>query len=123
MLAARLTPNPAGYGTHRGAGLPECAFMQRTGLPCPSCGMTTSFSWFVRGNLLASAYVQPMGALLAAISCSAIWFGMYIAVTGRPIYRLLALAPGRLLFGPLVVVAMVGWAWKIIIHLTGHDGW
>ena len=66
IIAARLPPSPLGHGTHRGLGLPDCVFLQRTGLPCPSCGMTTSFSWFVRGNLLASLYVQPMGAVLAA---------------------------------------------------------
>jgi len=85
--------------------------------------MTTSFSWFVRGNLAASIYVQPMGALLAAVSCSAIWIAMYVAITGRPIYRLIALAPNWLLFMPLASVALLAWVWKIFIHLSGHDGW
>src|ERR1017187_9355755 len=30
--------------THKQLGLPECTFKQVTHLPCPSCGMTTSFS-------------------------------------------------------------------------------
>ncbi|HWE02923.1 MAG TPA: DUF2752 domain-containing protein [Tepidisphaeraceae bacterium] len=123
ILAARLTPSHAGYGTHTAIGLPDCAFLQRTGVPCPGCGMTTSFSWFVRGNLAASVYVQPMGALLAAVSCSAIWISMYVAVTGRPVYRLIALAPSELLFGLPLAVGLLAWAWKICIHLAGHDGW
>ena len=123
IVAARLSPSHSGYGTHEALGMPPCAFLQRTGLPCPGCGMTTSFSWFVRGNLAASIYVQPMGALLAAVSCSAIWIAMYVAITGRPIYRLIALAPNWLLFMPLASVALLAWVWKIFIHLSGHDGW
>jgi hypothetical protein len=59
ILAATVTPNPAGVGTHAELGMYDCQFLARTGLPCPSCGMTTSFAHFVRGNFLASLYVQP----------------------------------------------------------------
>src|SRR3954470_21837600 len=53
LMAARLTPAHRGGGSHTGKplGMYSCAFMDRTGLPCPSCGMTTSFTWFVRGNV------------------------------------------------------------------------
>ena len=73
VIASQLTPSPAGYGSHTGypLRLQSCVFMDRTGLPCPSCGMTTSFCWFVRGNVAASVYVQPMGAVLAAMACAA----------------------------------------------------
>jgi hypothetical protein len=85
--------------------------------------MTTSFSWFVRGNIVASLYVQPMGTVLAVLCCCAVWAGIYIGVTGRPVYRLLQLAPGQYLLVPLAVMAAVAWGWKIFIHLSGHDGW
>jgi hypothetical protein len=123
VVAASLTPSHRGVATHRALGLPECEFMHRTGIPCPSCGMTTSFSWFVRGNIAASLYVQPMGTVLAAIACGAIWVGLYIAITGRPVYRLLGLTSGRYLYMPLLVFALMAWGWKIMIHLSGHDGW
>src|SRR5438132_6029980 len=35
--------------THMQLGLPPCNFRILTGLPCPSCGMTTSFALLVRG--------------------------------------------------------------------------
>lgn len=85
--------------------------------------MTTSFAWFVRGNFVASLYVQPMGAVLAALCCCMVWIGLYILVTGRPVYRLLELFPNRYLYVPLLALALAAWGWKIFIHLSGRDGW
>src|SRR5438105_1225691 len=86
--AAPLTPDAGGMGTHTQLGLAPCQWLARTGIPCPSCGMTTSLAWFVRGHLLESLYVQPMGAVLAALACCCVWGGLYIAITGRPIHQL-----------------------------------
>jgi hypothetical protein len=123
VVAAILKPSPDGMGTHRQMGLSQCAWLERTGLPCPSCGMTTSFAWFVRGNFLASFYVQPMGAVLAALCGMTIWGGAYIAITGRPAHRLLSSLSGRYHVLPLLVFAILAWGWKIFIHLHGIDGW
>ena len=51
--------------------------------------MTTSFAWFVRGNLLASLWVQPMGLALAVIVAMTFWLALYMAVSGKPAWRLL----------------------------------
>jgi hypothetical protein len=123
LTAARLPPSHAGFGSHQALGLHGCQFLERTGLPCPSCGMTTSFTWFVRGNLAASLYVQPMGALLAALCCCTVWVGLYVAITGRPVYRMLQRIPAKLVMMPALGFALAAWAWKIFIHLSGHDGW
>ncbi len=77
----------------------------------------------MRGNLPASIYVQPMGAFLAALCCAGVWTGTYVALTGRPVYRLLMVVPDRYLYLPLIALGIVGWAWKIFIHLHGWDGW
>jgi hypothetical protein len=123
VLAAKLPPSPSGVGSHRALGLQSCNFLETTGLPCPSCGMTTSFSWFVRGNLLASFYVQPMGAAVAAITACCVWGGLYVAATGRPAYRLLRLVPARYYLLPLLTLGVLAWAWKVAIHVNGLDGW
>src|SRR5215213_6838704 len=80
VIAVRLHPSPTGMATHTAMGFDECQFLKRTGLPCPSCGMTTSFAWFVRGNALASLYVQPMGFVLAVLVAAAAWTAGYIAI-------------------------------------------
>ena len=123
VQAARLAPSPSGMGTHLSMGLGRCTFLERTGLPCPSCGMTTSFAWFTRGNLAASLYVQPMGTLLAVAAAVTVWAGAYIAVTGRPVYRLMRLLPGRYVFLCLMAFAILAWGWKILLVLNRWDGW
>lgn len=123
-LAASLPPSAAGVGTHREAlGLPACNFLRTTGLPCPSCGMTTSFAWVTKGNLLASLYVQPMGTVVAILAAGCVWGGLYIAATGRPAHRLLSMLPARYTLFPLLLVGILAWGWKILIHLHGVDGW
>ena len=123
VVAALLEPNSAGSGSHTGLGLQRCQFLDRTGVPCLSCGYTTSFTWFVRGNLAASVYVQPMGALLAAATACTVWVCLYVAATGRPVHRLLRLIPARRWLLPLLLFVVAAWGWKIFIHVNGLDGW
>ncbi len=51
--------------THRQLGLPECTFKQVTHLPCPSCGMTTSFALTMHGDLADAFRANAVGVLLA----------------------------------------------------------
>ena len=82
-IAAWLKPDPRGLGTHQQLGLPPCTFQYVTGLPCPSCGMTTSFSHMIRGQVIAAAKANPVGALLAATLLVAIPYCLLCAATGR----------------------------------------
>ena len=123
IIALMLTPSRTGITTHAQMGLQPCQFEARTGLPCMTCGMTTSFAWFVRGNLLASLWVQPMGTVLATLAAVTIWGGIYVAATGRPAYRLVTRLPIRYTLIPLLTWGVVAWGWKIFIHLRHIDGW
>jgi hypothetical protein len=123
VTAATLPPSPTGVGTHQGLHLAGCAFLTTTGYPCPACGMTTSFSWFVRGNWIASGYVQPMGMVLAAICAVAFWAGTYTAFTGRSVRRVISIIPDSWYLVPLLGIALAAWVWKIWIHSHGLDGW
>ena len=124
VTAVALEPSRAGVATHIALGFADCQFLTTSGIPCPSCGMTTSFAWFVRGNLPASFYVQPMGTLLAAAAGMAFWGGLYIAATGKPVYRrlLAELPPVYYVIVPLAL-GIAAWAWKIFIHVRGVGGW
>ena len=41
-VAAWLTPDELGVGSHQQLGLPPCSMLTLTGYPCPTCGMTTA---------------------------------------------------------------------------------
>ncbi len=81
-VAAWLEPDPAGYGTHRQLGLSACGMMATTGVPCPTCGMTTAFCLAIRGRWIEAVKAQVAGALLVvavglvcAVSCSVLFTG------------------------------------------------
>jgi hypothetical protein len=123
LTAVMIRPNGGGTSTHTQLGLAECQFLRTSGIPCPSCGMTTSFAWFVRGDILASLYVQPMGTLLALAAAITFWAALYIALTGKPVHRLMRPLPASYYVLLPVGAGIAAWAWKIFIHLRGMDGW
>jgi len=82
-LAVSLAPNPAGFGTHQQLGLPPCSFQTMLGIPCPSCGMTTSFSHFVRGQWVSAAAANVGGLLLAIVSTVMVPWSFWSAARGE----------------------------------------
>src|SRR5947209_17793287 len=87
-VAAWLSPYgpdglPVGIGTHTQLGLPECNFLRLTGLPCPSCGMTTSFALLMHGDLPASLRANAVGTLLAVFLLGMIPWSLVGAARGR----------------------------------------
>ncbi|MEZ6123200.1 MAG: DUF2752 domain-containing protein [Planctomycetaceae bacterium] len=114
FLTARwLQPDIRGYGTHEQLGLPACTFRQFLHLPCPHCGMTTSFSLIVRGQWGAAMAANPIGVPLAALFAAMMLWCLVVAVRGRwwgtqrPFHWLIVLAIGYL------TLALVIWAAKI----------
>ncbi len=115
VMAAILDPSPTGMETHTQLGLPPCGMLRLTGVPCMTCGMTTSFAELAHGHLWQSLVAQPAGTLLALLAAMTFWIGTYIAVTGRPSARLLNQVPWtRLLFSVLGIM-LVAWVYKIIV--------
>src|SRR3954470_7985132 len=84
-VARRLEPDPRGYGTHTQLGLYPCMFAQVTGSRCPSCGMTTSFAWFVRGRFDRPWQAHAAGSLLAPTCAVLIPWLLAGAARGWPV--------------------------------------
>ena len=82
-LAWNLEPDPRGFGTHQSLGLPPCTFRALFDIPCPGCGMTTSFSHFVRGNLRQALLVNVGGLVLALVCAVQIPWCWWSAARGR----------------------------------------
>ncbi len=73
-------------GTHRQLGLPPCTFLEVTDLPCPSCGLTTSFAFTVRGDLVNGARANWVGVLLVIGLALAVPWALASAYKGRPLW-------------------------------------
>lgn len=63
IIARLLRPSPSGFGTHQQLGLPPCLFFKLTGIPCPSCGLTTSFAHSSRLHFVQAFLAQPFGVI------------------------------------------------------------
>lgn len=113
-----LAPDPSGRGAHRQLGLPPCMLEFLTGIPCPLCGMTTSFTLMARGRILQAIDVQPAGALAFAALIVAIAALVLAAALGRGLRewawrRFLAVSS---LLALIIIIA--AWCRGIYIALT-----
>jgi hypothetical protein len=112
---------PRTMGTHRTPplNLPDCTFKEITGVPCPSCGMTTSFSLLLHGDVWNSMRANFAGTVLCSLgllyvpwSIISAWKGRFLLVRSleMTLFRLsivfLILWLGR--WG--IAVAMAFWA-------------
>ncbi len=113
-IAIRLSPDPAGAGTHRQLGLQACSMLQLTGYPCPTCGMTTAFSHVVRGNVAEALHAQPMGVLLAAGLVICAFVSAAAAATGyRRSVNWYRVSPKKAVI-VIVLLFVAAWGYKIL---------
>lgn len=103
--------------THRQLGLPPCTFYAITGLPCPSCGMTTSFALLVRGDVWNSLKANAVGTLLAAfclllvpwcLASVALQRPLFVVSIERTLSKLVVVFLALMLFRWALVL---GWIW------------
>jgi Protein of unknown function (DUF2752) len=99
--------------THRQLGLPACTFYAVTGVPCPACGMTTSFALLVRGDVGNSVRANAVGTLLAVFGLILIPWCAVGALMGRlPLIR----SPERALtIAVSVFLSLMLLRWLIVV--------
>ncbi|MCA9243485.1 MAG: DUF2752 domain-containing protein [Phycisphaerales bacterium] len=112
-----LTPDARGWGTHHQLGMAPCGMLVRTGLPCPSCGMTTAFAYTVRFEWILAFLTQPAGLALALASAVGAGIGVFAALFGR-FPRWLRRVNALVLFWTLLGVLVGGWAFVLIRGLA-----
>ncbi|MBC8202924.1 MAG: DUF2752 domain-containing protein [Planctomycetes bacterium] len=115
-VAAWLSPSADGVGTHKQLGLPQCGWIVAVDLPCPTCGMTTAFSYTVRGNFISALKTQPFGMFLAVFVAITGILALIIVLTGRPKvafwYRWMTTKTLFIVAG----LAAFAWVYKILVH-------
>jgi hypothetical protein len=93
--------------------LGQCGMKQRTGLPCPTCGMTTSVLAFARGDLGKAFYVQPAGGFLCSVLAIGAFFALLTALSGvyfKALDRLFTGIKVRHWVIGLLIILAAGWA-------------
>ncbi len=122
LLAASLEPDPRGFGTHQRLGLPPCSFRIWFGIHCPSCGSTTSFSHFIRGEWLSALQSNLAAFGLALVCAAAVPWTFYSAWQGRTwgLNRpALALA---CVTGVLCVISLTQWTVRVLLPALADSG-
>lgn len=117
LLSLWLHPSDGGVGTHEQLGLPACGLLEATGVPCATCGMTTSFSLAAHGRLIASFINQPGGAVLAILTSMVAVASGFTLLTGVSLWMMAAglFRPSTfILAGAFFALA---WVYKIIAVL------
>lgn len=69
--------------SHQTLGMPACNFKRMAGMPCPSCGMTTSFALLVRGDVSNSLRANWVGTGLAVFCALFIPWSIASSLRGR----------------------------------------
>ena len=116
-IAMWLRPDQSGLGTHQQLGRPPCSLVVMTGYPCPTCGMTTSVSHAVRGELLSSFHAQPAGLVFAAACVLAVALSLGVLVTGNVwVVNWYRVSPARVVLF-VVLLLLGGWAYNVVAGL------
>jgi hypothetical protein len=96
-----------------GRWLGPCGLKQKYGLPCPTCGMTTSVLAFSQGKILESFYIQPAAALLCCVLVVIAFLALFTAVFGLYfgfIKRFFTEVKIKHIILALIVIIAAGWA-------------
>jgi Protein of unknown function (DUF2752) len=124
-IAAWLDPyDPEGKArrseTHLQLGLPPCTFRSMTGVPCPSCGMTTSFALLMHGDLENSLRANAVGTLLALFGLAVIPWSLASVWRKRPLF--ITSMERATLWIVIIFVVLLLTRWFVVVGLMWWNG-
>jgi hypothetical protein len=111
---------PLRLETHTQLGLPPCTFRIMTGVPCPSCGMTTSFALLMHGDVLNSLRANAVGTLLALLGLAFIPWSLVCILCKRSFF--IVSFERALLWGVLIFLTLLLGRWLIVLGLARWGG-
>lgn len=112
-LGWRVTPSVHGIGTHEQLGLPPCGFYTFTGIPCPSCGLTTSVSGWLHGEVRLAFWSQPFGIIVLLVLVWGLWLSVVGICTKRALTELIHPATLEKIQMGLLVLFLLSWITKL----------
>lgn len=116
-VAAWMTPDARGLGTHQQLGFPPCTMVVLTGYPCPTCGMTTAFAHTVRGELISAFKAQPAGLILALAVIVVAAVSLGVVITGK-VWKVnwYRISPTWITLAVMGVL-LGGWLYKVLVGI------
>lgn len=118
IAAWLLRPDAAGFGTHEQLLVIPCAFRWITGLPCPMCGMTTSFTLMARCEPLAALGANVLGPPLYLATWLLLANGLAALARRRPpLPQWLRRAQGARW---VLIVIGAGWATNVVVQFIAR---
>jgi hypothetical protein len=113
LAAFWLEADPRGVGTHEQLGLPPCGFVEMfDGVPCPSCGFTTTFTLAAHGRPLDAFANQPFGFLVFLGALAAVPLTALAVVKGISLFEATERWPWIRIFFGLLALWLLGWLYK-----------
>lgn len=114
LVAMWLQPDGRGHGTHQQLGLPPCTFKFLLHIPCPACGMTTSWALAVRGDWQSAIQANSGGFVLFLITAVSVPLLLATSIRGRlPWSGLRFLGPT--LLSSALLLALIQWTLRITL--------
>ncbi len=116
-----LAPDASGYGTHQRLLMLPCIFRMATHLPCPLCGLTTSFALTARGRVVEAFESNVLGPplfaatlLVVVVSGLSLFSGMSAFVLATSILHHAGAARW------LVVSILAAWPVNMYLYVVQH---
>jgi hypothetical protein len=100
-------------GLHTRLHLPPCLFLAITGLPCPFCGLTTSFTLLTHGTLGRAFLANPSGPPLYGIMLCLLVIYVILRLRGRE--NLLLSLINRISGKMLIIMLVVMWIARLAV--------
>jgi hypothetical protein len=89
-------------------------FMHLTGRPDPLCGLTRTFAWMWRGDLIHAVAVYPLGPLVFAATFPLLGYAAAVLVSGRALRFGVSRGMRHALSVVVVTAVAPNWAAKLI---------
>ena len=110
-----LEPDPSGVGTHQQLGLGGCTVLTTFGVPCPMCGMTTTFTHLAHLHVVDGVVNQPFGVVLFGLTVLGLLTGAadLVRPAGRWRRLIAVVDQNEGTIASVILLGMFGgWAWK-----------
>ncbi|MBX3470630.1 MAG: DUF2752 domain-containing protein [Planctomycetes bacterium] len=115
-LSLWLRPDARGIGTHEQLGLPPCGFVEMLdGVPCPSCGFTTTFALAAHGRPAEAFRNQPFGFVLFCLTVLGVPVALGAAARGVSLFEVTDRWPWGRLFCAFLALWLLAWLYKWLV--------